>query len=382
MEPDTAVADELPTSAQAPVGRDAHGASRAHAQWVQQLAAQPYRHDFYRVLRRFEAAFPQLPRLGEAVRPADEPLRVAQPAELSFAASAIQALQLRADGPPVLQQRIFGLLGSNGPLPLHLTELARERSRHHGDPTLQRFLDLLTHRFALLFYRSWAQAQPALALDRPGQTGFERRLGALAGIGLPSLLGRDALGDSTKLHFTGRLAMQVRNADGLLAVCKAQFDVPVLIEQWRGHWMPLARDERTRLGARDAQGLGGGAVLGGSVWDVQHRFRIVIGPLSLARYGDFLPGGSDLARLQAIVRQWVGLEFAWDLTLVLSRAEVPPLRLGRPGPAGRLGRTGWLGRYVRDDDARDMTIDVEGTLRTRRSSRRHDPPSRKKEERP
>jgi type VI secretion system protein ImpH len=385
MDPDTAVADETPTRAESPAGRGPAAPSRRHAAWLERLAAHPHAQDFYRVLRRFEAAYPQLPPLGEALRPADEPLRVGQPAELSFAATAIHALQLRADGPPVLQQRIFGLLGSNGPLPLHLTELARERAHHHGDPTLQRFLDLLTHRFALLFYRAWAQAQPALALDRPGQARFERRLGALAGIGLPRLLERDALGDATKLHFTGRLAMQVRNAEGLLALCKAQFDVPVAVEQWRGHWMPLARDERSRLGPRSAQGsggLGGGAVLGGTVWDVQHRFRIVVGPLSLARYADFLPGGRDLDRLQAIVRQWVGLEFAWDLTLVLARAEVPPMHLGRPGAAGRLGRTGWLGRYARDDDARDMTIDVESTLRSRRRPRRPDPPSRTQEERP
>jgi type VI secretion system protein ImpH len=373
MDNDTAIADAATTCAAAPVSADdAAKLPDELGAWLHRVAAEPFRHDFYRVLRRFEAAFPQLPRLGEAVRPADEPLRVAQPAELSFAPASIHALVLRAGAAPLLQQRIFGLLGPNGPLPLHLTELARERAHHHGDATLQRFLDFLTHRFALLFYRSWAQAQPALALDRPGQARFERRLGALAGLGLPGLLARDALGDATKLHFVGRLSMQVRNAEGLLAICEGQFDVPVFIEQWRGHWMPLARDERSRLGTRAGAGLGSGAVLGASVWDVQHRFRIVIGPLSLARYVDFLPGGRDLARLQAIVRQWVGLEFAWDLTLVLSRAEVPPLRLGRPGPAGRLGRTGWLGRYTRGGDARDMTIDVESTLRPRRRALQRD----------
>ena len=339
-----------------------------HAAWRQRVAAEPYRHDFYRVLRRFEADHPELPRLGEAARPADEPLRVGQPAELSFAPASIQALQVPADGPPVLQQRIFGLVGPNGPLPIHLTELASERTRHHADRTLQRFLDLLTHRFALLFYRSWAQAQPELGLDRADGKGFARWLGALAGVGLEGLTRRDAMGDAAKLHFTGRLASQVRNAEGLLAICRSQFDVPIRIEQWRGHWMPLSADERTRLSARGGQGLGSGAVTGASVWYVQHRFRIIIGPLTLSRYADCLPGGADLYRLQAIVRQWVGLEFAWDLTLILSRAEVPRLRLGRAGsagPSGMLGRTGWLGRYRREGDAQDMTIDVEKTLRQR-----------------
>ena len=51
----------------------------------------------------------------------------------------------------VKEEEIFGLLGPNGPLPLHLTEYVRERLRHHADPTFARFLDLFHHRFALFF---------------------------------------------------------------------------------------------------------------------------------------------------------------------------------------------------------------------------------------
>ena len=335
---------------------------RLHADWLRRVAEQPYRYDFYQVLRRFEAAHPQLPRLGEAARPADEPLRIGQPADLTFAPAALHSLTVRANGAPLLSQRIFGLLGPNGPLPTHVTELVRERSRHHGDPVLQRFMDLLTHRFALLFYRAWAQAQPVTSLDRAGDTQFVRRLGALAGLGIESTLERDAVGDAAKLHFTGRLARHVRDAEGLLAWCKSQFDAAVRVEQWCGHWMPLARDERTRLRGRD--GLGQGAVLGAAVWDVQHKFRIVIGPLRLARYHAFLPGGPDLARLQAIVRQWVGLEFEWDVQLILARADVPRLRLATG--AGMLGRTAWLGNRRQPGDASDLILNVERTLHARR----------------
>jgi type VI secretion system protein ImpH len=336
--------------------------SPEYAAWLERLTAEPYRYDFYQALRRIESAHPHLPRFGEALRPRDEPLRVAQSSELSFAASSVRAVEFQADGKPRLMQHIFGLLGPNGPLPLHFTELARDRAIHHADPTLHRFLDTFTHRFALLFYRAWAAAQPVLSLDRPGDSAFSRRLGALFGIGSETQTGRDAIGDAPKLHFAGRLARQARDADGLLAWCRSVFDAPVQIEQWCGHWMALSNDERSRLRARDAQGLGRGAVLGASVWDVQHKFRIVMGPLTLQRYHDFLPGGRDLARLQAMVRQWVGLEFEWDLKLVLARAEVPALRLGYRSVPGLIGRTFWLGRYTRQGDAKDLTIDVERTL--------------------
>ena len=367
-----------------------------YAIWLEQVANAPYRYDFYQTLRHIERAHPHLPRLGEALRPADEPIRIGQAAELTFAPAALHGVQFAPATPnssnpaasaPWLMQRVFGLLGSNGPLPLHLTELVRERSTQHGDVGLQRFMDMLTHRFALLFYRAWAQAQPVLSLDRPGPDACARRLGSLAGLGSALLQGRDAAGDHAKLHFTGRLARQVRDADGLLAWCQSEFDVPVRIEPWCGHWMALARDERTRLRARPrtpprspqragqpsplrspghsdfGQCLGRGAVLGASVWDVQHKFRVVIGPLTLARHRAFSPGGADLARLQAMVRQWVGLEFEWDLQLILARAEVPRLSLGR---SGALGRSHWLGHYRRDADADELIVNVERTLHARR----------------
>ncbi len=248
-----------------------------------------------------------------------------------------------------------------------MTELVRERLTHNSDAGLQRFIDLLNHRFTLLFYRAWAQAQPTLSHDRPNDQQFTRRLGALSGIGNESLLQRDAAGDAPKLFFTGRLARQTRDADGLLAWVRSEFDAPVRIEQWHGHWMPLARDERTRLksSGRPAslgigQKLGHGAVLGSSVWDVQSKFRIVVGPVREARYHAFLPGGSDLARLQAMVRQWVGLEFEWDVKLILARPDVPRMRIGRNG---ELGRSCWLGRFKKPGDADDLVIDVERTLR-------------------
>jgi type VI secretion system protein ImpH len=344
--------------------------ARRFAAWLAQVSERPEAYDLWQLLRHIEAAHPHLPRFGEAVRPADEPLRVGQRAELDFPPTPLSSVDVPAGGGPVrVAQRVFGLLGPNGPLPLHLTELVRERNLHHADATLQAFLDTITHRFALLFYRSWAQAQPVVALDRPGNSALHRWAGALFGLGDERLQNRDACGDGAKLLFAGRLSRQVRDADGLLAWCKARFDVPISVQQWCGHWMALERGERTRLRGRAAQALGGGAVLGGTVWDVQHKFRIVIGPLRLPAYLAFLPGGPQLARLQAMVRQWVGLEFAWDVQLILARADVPALRLGGRGSGprpGALGRAAWLGHYTAHGDADALVIDVERTLHSRR----------------
>jgi type VI secretion system protein ImpH len=255
-------------------------------------------------------------------------------------------------------------MGPNGALPIHLTEYARERLLYDSDPTFVRFLDTLLHRFGLFFYRAWARAQPVVGLDRPDDATIVRHVGALIGVVEKSTRERDELGDFPKLFFAGRLARSVRDADGLEAWLSLQFGVDVHVAQFQGHWMPLGQDERSRL-MRDGQSaVGRGAVLGRTVWDVQHKFRIVIGPLRWERFATLLPGGHALAQLKALVRQYVGFEFAWDLRLILRREDVPSWTLqgGRDARVGRLGRTAWLNGgkgFRRSRDAEDLVMNVE-----------------------
>lgn len=325
------------------------------------LEARPYACDFYQALRRIECLYPDKPRFGQALRPVDEPLRLAQEPSMAFAPAPIARFEPAAEGmPPRLVQRIAGLLGPNGPMPLHLTEYARERQLHRGDATLVSFLDLFHHRLLALFYRAWAQAQPTVSMDRPDQDRFAAYVGALAGIGTRGLRGRDAAGDSVKLFHAGLLARQVRNADGLQALLADYFGVAVDVEQFVGHWMPLPERDRTRLGSGTAGAqLGIGAVLGARVWDRQHRFRLRLGPLDLTQYESFLPGGAALPRLAALVRQYLCFELDWDVRLVIRKVEVPRTRLGR---SGRLGWTTWLGRPRTAADQGNLTLHVEDVL--------------------
>lgn len=334
----------------ATVGREADALAFFDA-----LAAEPYRYDFYQTLRRLECLHDQQPRWGRALRPIDEPVRLGQDPDLSFAIAPLASFDGARGRTPRLQVRLFGLFGPNGPLPIHITEYARERLRHADDPTLCRFLDVIQHRFIALFYRAWAQAQPAVNYDRPKDDRFKVYVGAFLGIAPATLRDRDTVPDAAKLFHVSALIRQVRNTEGLTHILQHFFRVPVRIEEFVGHWMSLSRRERTYLSSENAV-LGSGAVLGRRLWDRQHKFRIHLGPLTLEQYESFLPGGSSLRKLVDWVRQYLCFELDWDVRLALIDGAVPPLMLGR---GRRLGWTTWLGHRRGGVAANDLCVDPE-----------------------
>jgi type VI secretion system protein ImpH len=323
--------------------------------FVAAIASEPWRYDLWHVLRWFNAKHPLLPPLGFAPRPGLEPLRVGQEPSLAFAPSQLHSLEPGTDGgPPRLAILGFGLFGPNGPLPTHLTEYARQRKFAHGDLTFVRFADVLHHRFTLHFYRAWADAQSTVSLDRPGDDRFTRYTASLVQLGEDSLRNRDAVADHAKLYVAGHLVRQTRNAEGLERILATFFRAGVRVEQWVSHWLTLAREQRTRLGAgRDAEQIGVGAVAGEKVPDVQSSFRIRLGPLSLADYESHLPGGTPFAQMLAWLRNYIGYELGWDVRLVLRREEVPRASIGG---SSRLGWTTWIGERRRADDADDLVL--------------------------
>ena len=330
----------------------------ARQELLRRLADEPHRFGFFAAVRQLESAHPGLPRVGTSLRLRDDPFRFAQTPSLSFAPATIaRFVRGEGDKPPVLHQRFFGLFGANGPLPLHLTEHARERSRRMpSDNALTRFVDMFHHRLLSLLYRAWAEASPAVSLDRPDQDPFSRWMGSLAGYGQTSLSNRDSVPDGARLASAGILGRSVHGAEGLERILNDFFRVPVQVHQWQPHWMRLPEDAHSRIGLRNAPvGLGQNAVIGAKVWDCQTRFRIEIGPLSLEQYERFLPGGESMKRLRDWVLNYVGYELSCEMHLVLKKEEVPAVKLGG---SGALGWTSWLGPRKVDEPAGDLVLGI------------------------
>lgn len=343
----------------------AAAAAAALADLLQSVQADPSAFDFFALLRRVDSLRRHLPRTGEAQRPRQEALRLAQAPELDFAPAPLHALEWPPAGSgrtaPRLAVRFFGLLGPMGPMPLHFTEVVRERLLHHGDATLAHFLDLFHHRLLSLFYRAWAQSQPVVHLDRPAEDRFRVWLGALAGVPPITNLGANlgaggsgALPPQALVYQAGWLTARSRHPEMLVKVIGQFFGVRARVEEHVGQWLPMAREDRTRLSfarnrpernATPPAGLGRSANAGSRVWDRQYRFRLQLGPLTHAQVLSFLPGGEAWPRLLHWVRLLAGREMQWELQLDLAAGEQPPPRLGRtPGLSPRLGLTSRIGR--------------------------------------
>ncbi len=304
------------------------------------LGGEASRYSLFALLRALERRFPQQPRLGESLSAQDDPVRVHQPPHLMFAPTDVRSLE-NAGRHPVLEQFSFGLFGPNGGLPTHLTEYAFERRYQFSDPTLSDFVNLFQHRMATLFYRAWANADPATSHDRPDTDRFRVFVGALMGLGDAAAWKRDGVADAAKLSRVGQMGPQSRSAWNLEATLSSYFGLPMSLRQFVGSWLPIPEFDRCRLGDRSgAATLGVGASIGEATWQCQHQFEIIIGPLRMAEFVDFLPGSPGLRELRDLVRLYTSDEWTWQARLLLRAGEVPAARLdGRT----RLGWSTWLG---------------------------------------
>lgn len=300
----------------------------------------PWKLSFLGVLRQISARCFDRPPIGCATRPKEEPFRIGQRATLAFPPREIAAIARDADGRLRIDLFGLGMLGPNGPLPIHMTEWVRDRTESFRDTTVADLLDIFHHRALTQFYRAWATSQAAAGLDRPGDEVFSRYIAWLSG-NEPAEIGHGALPAHARLAASAHHIREARNPDGIVATLSRFFGVPVRIEEFVMHWIAVEATDMTRLGeAGPAAVMGQGAMLGSMVPDRQHKFRLQIGPLSLEQYLNFTPNGRDLPVLIEWIRSFIGYEFTWEVALLLDGHAAPPAALGA---AERLGWSTWMG---------------------------------------
>ena len=316
------------------------------------LEAEPYRFAFFQAVRLLQHLAPERTAVGGYGMPGDESVRFRVHTSTTFPASEIQALEFREGRPPQMTVNFMGLTGPTGVLPLQYTEFVRDRLRTR-DTTLRDFLDIFNHRLISLFYLAWEKYRLPVAFEREDDP-FRSRLLSFLGLGMAALQNRQEIPDATLPFEGGLLSMHTHPATALENALRDYFEVPVEIEQFVGAWYPVEHEAQCELGDEGASScLGRGVVVGDEIWDGQARIRIRLGPLTLAQYEQFVPGGSAYGQLRAWAVFFTGLECDVEVRLILRRQDVPACELtGEESQGPRLGWTTWMKSqpFARDPD--------------------------------
>jgi type VI secretion system protein ImpH len=320
-----------------------------------------YSFEFFQAVRLLERLYPHREPVGRTAHPSREVVRFGAHLSLSFPASQLYEVEpgkgggAPEDGQPRMTVNFMGLTGPLGVLPRPYTELLLERVKQK-DFTLRDFLDLFNHRLISLFYRAWEKYRLPIAYERGAGDDFTRYLSSLVGIGTPGLQGRSGVRDEALLYYAGLFNQRPSSASALQALLRDHFEVPVEIVQFQGDWFRLEPENLTRLGTQNYQ-LGSSAIIGDRVWDRQAKFRIRMGPLELGGFRGLLPLEKGFSELSELTRLFVGLEYDFDVQLVLKARQVPACQLVTRDEGGpRLGWSAWLKTQTFTQDVEDTVL--------------------------
>jgi type VI secretion system protein ImpH len=294
-------------------------------------------YDFYAVMRLLESQ--SQTRFGTTKTPEKDPILLGQTVHMHFAPSSIDKLR-KTNKSSWLDVFFFGLTGPNGPLPTHLTERIFKQQKEQRDTTTVDFLNIFHHRLLSLYYRAWANKDPIIQYDLHEKDTFRTYIGCLAGYGLPALKDRDSLPDHAKLKFTAFLGGKTRHISGLTKLIESIFGIKAKIKEFSGEWLTIPTQHRCILKEKHyAKRLGQSTTLGKYSWQCQYKFKVTLGPLDLQTYESFLPNTHKIKQLNDAIRNYVGIEFDWEIIPTLQQSQVPSLKLGQ---YGQLGWTSWL----------------------------------------
>lgn len=300
--------------------------------------------------------------LGHDAIPAEEPLRFAASERMHLVASdlaRVEAAPEGASGPPLrLVANVVGLAGASPALPAPYSELQLTRRRAR-DLSFGDFLNLFDHRALSFFYRITRKFSWPLLAERGRRRGGDPVQGfltAVGGLSVEGLRKRLELPDAALVTLTAHLADGRRSARSVETILRIATGLPLHVVEARPVWMNVPTTEQTRIGAAgqyaqlgdDPGGgddaLGGAAMLGSSVLDVQHHYTVEIGPLDYAGLHGFCAQPGRRRLLSQLCVLAAGMEQRPSLRLLISEDEIPELQLGEESGAALLGWTTWLGK--------------------------------------
>jgi type VI secretion system protein ImpH len=141
------------------------------------------------------------------------------------------------------------------------------------------------------------------------------------------------------IYFAGLVSRSVPTASAIETIISDATGVVVRVQQFVERMIPIHEQDRTCLGKANST-LKKDALCGGRIRDVASFFSVELGPMSWKKYLQFQPRSRNLALVRKIITFIAGVEYEFDLRLILKGPDIPSIKLGG-GKRGHpvLGRT-------------------------------------------
>lgn len=305
--------------------------------FLRNLESEPWRFDYFTVLRHLERTFADRPRIGDSATRREEFVQLGQDPYMDFPASNLARVEVDDHKPLKVFVKYLGLLGPQGALPLATTEEAYHYVLSQDD-SFPRFLDVFNNRFIQMFFRAWADSRPIAQHDRPKADRFVAYIGSAIGVGSKPYLNLDSVPDAAKLGYAGLIGAQAKCASRLAGAVCGLFNVKAEVDEFVGSRLMIEASELSILGGRYVK-LGVDTLLGRAVFSVQDKIRLRIFTKNLAQYIRFLPTGDLCEPLADLVFFYNGEQLDWDVELAIPSGASEPIRIGK---FGQLGWTTWM----------------------------------------
>jgi len=280
--------------------------------------------------------------LGKQLSPRQEPVRFRVRPGFCFPASDIQSIQNGHRRPiPEMTVNFLGLIGPKGVLPDWYNAHALALN-HKKDHALTDFLDLFHHRLISLFYLAWKKYRLAENYRADGSDPVSASLAGFIGMGAVE---HQADPDFSRtacrrlIYFTGLASRTVPTSAAVETIIANATGETVRVRQFVERMIPIHAQDRTRLGKANST-LQQDAMCGSRVSDRISFFEVELGPMGWEKYLAFQPRSRNLALVRKLIAFIAGLEYEFEIKLILKGPQIPSLPLGG-GKAGApvLGRT-------------------------------------------
>lgn len=305
---------------------------------MQQLEAKLTKVNFYRFCQLLEQMADYELKMGTSESPADDPLRFAPSAEMSFPAAELLCIEREPylNRPVTVRTRFLGLYGVDSVLPpILLDDIV---CKVDGYQTVIDFLDIFNHRILTQFYRIWLKYHYPASYLSGGKDPISRCLLGLTGLGIKGTHEQIGTPISRFLALLGLMTQRTRTAGGIIGVIKVLVaDCDVEVEEFNTVWVNTP--DLAKLGDGNTA-LNGNKVLGRRFRECNQSVKVIIKPRKASIVESLLPAGQLHQDIMTLLRLYLGYQIDAYLILSISSTFLPRTQLVHAG--ARLGQTASL----------------------------------------